>query len=618
MLVQTDLWGQDKPVDAEAISKFQLKKLATAADQDNFHLIASPDIQKLRELVSILEAEEIFWIDTETDGLNWWEHEICGVSITLIGNTDESFYIPVRHKSDKDKNFKPEYLFSLLKPVLEHSEIKKVFHNAKFDCHMFRNEGIRVENYDDTMILAHLVDENYPKKLNILAKRYLNTEKVELPENSDWSTIPVYLMKPYACKDTVITKNLWILLNDLFYKNYGESYEVHSLARQEIKILEVLQDAERHGIRIDVEYMKKIGDILGPRIEELEKQIAVIAPELNIRSSQQLVKFFIAAGIKLTEKTDKGAFKMGKAQLEKIDHPLSNSIIECATKSKLKSTFVDNISNLLDNKGRTHCNFLTTGTVMGRMSCNSPNLQNIPREDTAGDFSIRKGFITDPDYKIVAIDYNQMELRILAFYSEDPVLIESFKNGADIHMTTGSLIFEKEFNDVTGPERSIAKTINFGIIYGMGKNLLSFKIKVPVHKAGEFIQKFKAGYAKVRNLEENISISLGQRGYIFNQYKRRRRITNPGIFYVGLHSLISGCCADMIKEKMIVIHDIIKTDRLKSRMVLFVHDEIVFLMHRDEMDYIERFKSEMQKFPWCNVEMPADSSKKVDNWALAK
>lgn len=620
MLVQTDLWGDDVIVGApKSASKFQLKKLSAAnLVQDNFKVLTGDKITEFQELIDILREDPIFWIDTETNGLNWWQHKICGISITLYDPEHTSYYIPIRHSGAGSKNFDPEYVFEQLKPILEDTGTLKVFHNAKFDCHFFQNEGIEVKNFDDTMLLAHLIDENYSKKLDLLAKRYLGAQKIELPENSDYSTFPISLLGPYACKDTELTKKLWDFLNERFDKQYGADYREFPLAVQEREILRILMESERTGIRIDLPYMREVGTHLEKDIEKLQEKVESIAPGLNVRSPKQLVKYFLDAGVKLTDKTEKGAFQMGKKQLEKIDHPLSETIIELGKKSKLKSTFVDNMLNHLASGDRLHCNFLTTGTKIGRKSSSRPNLQNIPREDTAGEFSIRRGFITDPDFHLVAIDYSQMELRILAHYSEDPKLVRTFKENLDPHKITATLIFEKIEDDITGTERTIAKTINFGIIYGMGPKLLSVQIKIPYRDAMKFINKFRDGYAAVKDLEDSIKSVLYGRGYIFNQYKRRRHIDNPKIFYRGLHSLISGCCADMLKEKMILIDQYIKEHRLKSRMVLFVHDEIVFLMHRDELDHVEVFKSIMEPFDWCKIPMPVEASDPCENWAETK
>jgi DNA polymerase I len=608
---------------------------------------------KLSELVKLLEKltnieTPVAW-DTETTGLEPRDAELVGIGCCWGSNPDEVAYIPLNHKIGDNLN--QEIALEALRPILESADYPKALQNAKFDRLVLRCQGIKLAGVVfDSMLASYVLNPDGSHNLGDLSKKYLDlTAKsyVELvPKGKTIADIDISAVANYCGMDAYSTFGLVPKLRD----ELDKIPTLHKLLLEVEQPLEpVLAQMEYTGFRINTDYLKELSQQLEIDLAKLEQQAIEIAGEkFNLGSPKKLSQILfdkLGLSTKYSRKIQTG-YSTDAATLERLQEVdetgFVDAIMEYRTLSKLKSTYVDALPTLVrPDTRRVHTDFNQTVTSTGRLSSSNPNLQNIPIR-TAFSRQIRKAFVPQSGWLMVAADYSQIELRILAHLSQEPVLVEAYQNNQDIHTVTARLVFEKE--DITSDERRLAKTINFGVIYGMGYLRFSRSTGVDKTLANEFIQRFYSRYPKVFEYLESVkkqAISqnyvetiLGRRRYFdftsnsIRKYKNNKpedidlkKLNNLGAFDAGLlraaaNAPIQGSSADIIKIAMVKMHEILQS--YQSRLLLQVHDELVFEILPSEWEELEpQIKSAMEDAVLLSVPLIVDV-RAGENWMETK
>jgi DNA polymerase I len=558
--------------------------------------------EKRADLIQKLNAQKEFCFDTETTGLTVHINELVGMSFCF--KAFEAYYVPV--PADKDEAQK---IIDQFKPVFENENIVKIGQNLKFDIQVIKQYGVEVKGkLFDTMLAHYLVQPELRHNMNFLAELYLNYTPVSIEEligakgknQLSMRTVPVEVIKDYAAEDADVTFQLKQKLVEEVKK-----YELNQLAEEmEMPLIYVLADVEWAGIKINSDDLKEFGKILSTQIIELEKSIIELTggQPFNIASPKQLGEVLFDK-MKLVEKPKQTKASQqhstSEEALEKIKdkHPVIEKILEFRSLKKLLSGYVESLPELVNAKtGKIHTSFNQAVTSTGRLSSNNPNLQNIPIRDANGR-EIRKAFIAShSDNVLLSADYSQIELRIMAHMSGDAAMIEAFNHSADIHTATAAKIYNVAIADVTSDMRRKAKTANFGIIYGISVFGLAERLTIPRAEAKELIDGYFANYPGVKAYMTKCIHDAHHTGYVSTLFGRRRYLKDihsaNGIVRGfaernAINAPIQGTAADIIKIAMIKIHEQIKAKNLKSRMILQVHDELVFDVYKPELDEVK-------------------------------
>ncbi|MGB3640944.1 MAG: DNA polymerase I, partial [Rivularia sp. (in: cyanobacteria)] len=585
---------------------------------------------KLKQLIKILKkftsAETPVAWDTETTDLEPRDADLVGIGCCWGTEADEVAYIPVGHKNGNnlDKNVALE----ALRPILESADYPKAFQNTKFDRLVLRCQGINIAGVIfDSMLASYVLNPDSSHGLSELSQKYLKlTAKsyVELvPKGQTIADISISEVADYCGMDAYSTFGLVAKLREEL-NNFPRLSKL--LLEVEQPLEEVLAEMEYQGIRIDSAYLNELSQQLKTDLNKLEIQVHEIAGEnFNLGSPKQLSQIlFDKLGLnKKYSRKIKTGYSTDAATLEKLQEDdetgIIESIIEYRTLSKLKSTYVDALPALVrEDTKRVHTDFNQTATSTGRLSSSNPNLQNIPIR-TAFSRQIRKAFIPEEGWLIVAADYSQIELRILAHLSQEPVLVEAYNNNEDIHTVTARLVYEKD--DISSDERRVAKTINFGVIYGMGSLRFSRSTGIDKNLANEFIKRFYSRYPKVFEFLEGLKKQAISQGYVETILGRRRyvdftnqrlidkknknpeeidlsKLKNLGVYDAGLlrsaaNAPIQGSSADIIKIASIKIHELLQN--YQARLLLQVHDELIFEVPPEELEELQiQIKSVME------------------------
>lgn len=614
---------------------------------------------KLRELVSILKQctnpeNPVAW-DTETTDLDPRDADLVGIGCCWGIAENETAYIPVGHKIGN--NLKLDLVLSELRPILESADYPKSFQNAKFDRLIFKCQGVKLAGVVfDPMLASYLLNPDHTHNLSDLSLRYLGLQLTEYNDivpktgkkepQKNISDITINKVAYYCGTQVYATFQLVGKLRD-------ELARVPALNKLLVEVEQplevVLAEIEYTGVRINSEYLQELSQQLESELGKLEIQATEIAGEtFNLGSPKQLSYILfekLGLSTKYSRKIQTG-FSTDAATLEKLqevdDTGFVDLIIENRTLSKLKSTYVDALPELVHPKThRIHTNFNQTATATGRLSSSNPNLQNIPIR-TAFSRQIRKAFLPESGWLMVAADYSQIELRILAHLSQEPVLIQAYQNNEDIHTVTAKLVFEKE--EVTPEERRFAKTINFGVIYGMGSLKFARSTGVDKANANEFIKRFNQRYPLVFAYLEGVKKQAISQGYVETILGRRRyfdfttkslqelkgrsfeeidvsKLKNLGAIDAGLlrsaaNAPIQGSSADIIKIAMVQLHEVLKN--YQARLLLQVHDELVFEVPPQEWEELQpQIKSMMENALSLSVPLVVDV-RAGDNWMETK
>lgn len=573
-----------------------------------YHLIK--DETSAKKLAEMLSNSGLFVFDTETDGLNTFDINIAGVSFCI--KPGEAYFVAVNPYQENESLFEsklsdrlPINVFSrLFKKIFENNLIKKVCQNGKYDIAVMRSLGIEVRNfYFDTMLASYVIDPDQKHGMDDLSEKYLNYKPIPLSnligEKKDPTKIfdvDLNNLSNYSAEDADITYKLYEKLDNEM-KNLGVEKVAYDI---EFPLVPVLEMMEYEGVKIDIIALKNFSKDLQILIDNYSAQIyKVTGEEFNINSPKQLQEILFNKLNLSTGRKTKTGFSTDARALENLrgDHEIIDLILNYRQASKLKSTYSDALPNMINKKtGRIHTSFNQTVASTGRLSSIDPNLQNIPIRTEMGK-EIRKAFVPrDNNYVILSADYSQIELRIMASICGDEGLIKAFKNGEDIHRSTAALVFQVDPKDVTPDMRRKAKEVNFGILYGIGPFGLKTRLGITQAHAKEIIETYFRTFKRVKNFMDDSVKFAQEHGFAETLMKRRRylrninsnnRVVRQFEERVAINMPIQGTAADMIKLAMINVHNEFNKLKLKSKMILQVHDELVFDAHKKEVDKIK-------------------------------
>ena len=555
---------------------------------------------KRAELIKYLMVQDEFCFDTETTDLDAFDAELVGLSFAY--KAGEAFYVPTPPNKEETLKILEEF-----RPVFENEKVGKIAQNLKYDVSVLKNYGFEILGPQyDTMLAHYLIEPDQRHGMDYLASVYLNYEPVHIEEligkkgkkQGNMRDVAVDIVSQYAAEDADITLQLKHIL-DVQVKEREQS---DLLKNVEIPLVDVLADMEMEGIKLDVHSLYDLSEELGKDLLEAQKDIFELAGmEFNVGSPKQLGELlFDHLKIDLKpKKTPKGQYATGEEILTKYEHEhaIARRILDFRELSKLKSTYVDALPLLINKKtGRIHTSYNQAVAATGRLSSTNPNLQNIPIRTERGR-EIRKAFVPrDENFKILSADYSQIELRIMAALSEDESMVAAFNNDVDIHSTTASKVFHVALEDVTSDMRRKAKMVNFGIIYGISAFGLAQRLGISRTEAKEIIDNYFEQFPRVKEyMDECINKAreneyaetiMGRRRYLRDINSRNQ--TNRGFAERNaINAPIQGSAADMIKLAMINIHAWMKKEKLKSRMLLQVHDELIFDAHVSEIELLK-------------------------------
>lgn len=552
---------------------------------------------ELNKCLEEIENVKLLSFDFETTSEEPVQAEIIGFSLSW--KEKEAYYIPVKH--DVDTDFTEDYINDFLKKLFSNKEIKIIGQNIKYEYMILEKIGIDISNiHFDTMLGAYVLDPDYsPFNLDKLADRFLNYQTVKykdiVPKKSTLLDVDFDTVVNYACEDADIALRLYNVLKP----EIDESPVKNLFYDIEMPLIKVLGDIELAGVNIDITYFKNMSSKMEKELKALQQKIYDLndGEEFNINSPKQLQEIlFDKLGLKSTKKTGAGARSTDVTVLEALsdEHDIPKLILEYRTLAKLKNTYLDTLPEMIYEKtGRIHASFNQAITSTGRLSSSNPNMQNIPIKGELGR-SIRKGFIPfDKGHTILSADYSQIELRLLAHFSGEEKLIDAYNNNKDLHTQTASLLFDKPETEITSDERTKGKTINFSIIYGIGARKLAKDLGIKTKEASKLIETYFEKYPKVKEyiktqkegLKKDIRVfTLYNRVRYIKQFFSRRRVEKSHAERLAVNSPIQGTSADLIKIAMNNIYKEFHKEKLKTRMIIQVHDELVFDVVEEEFE----------------------------------
>ena len=538
-----------------------------------------------------LQAAELVALDTETSSLDAMRAEIVGISFSV--QPGEAAYVPLLHDGpDAPVQLPRDEVLARLKPWLEDPAAKKLGQHVKYDRHVFANHGIEVRGYaHDTMLQSYVLEVHKPHNLASLAERHLGRSGIHYEDlcgkgakQIPFAQVAVALAAEYSCEDSDMTlevhQALWPLIES--------DQKLSRIYQLEIATSEALFRVERNGVLIDAATLARQSHELGQRILQLEAEAYEIAGQpFNLASPKQLGEiFFDKLGLPVIKKTATGARSTDEEVLEKLaeDYPLPAKLLEHRSLSKLKGTYTDKLASLAHPRtGRVHTHYAQAVAVTGRLSSNEPNLQNIPIRTPEGR-RVREAFVAPPGRLIASADYSQIELRIMAHLSQDKGMLDAFANNEDIHRATAAEILGVERENVDNEQRRYAKVINFGLIYGMSAFGLAQNLNIERSAAQSYIERYFARYPGVREYMQNTREIAKQQGYVETYFGRRLwvpEINSPngmrraGAERAAINAPMQGTAADLIKLAMIAVDKWLKDEKLQSKLIMQVHDELV-------------------------------------------
>ena len=620
---QFSLFGGESNVIEESSGR---KTLATTS---HVYQSVAPGMAMDLFLKNLVKQKSVCF-DTETTSLNPLEAKLVGIAFSW--EAEKGFYLPFPEEDDKSQE-----IIEQLRAFFEAEEIEKIGQNLKYDIKVLAKYKIDLKGpMFDTMIAHYLINPDMRHNMDVLAETYLNYSPQSITEligkkgknQGSMRDVPLELITEYAVEDADIT----LQLKQHFEPELKQAKIEKLFQEIEIPLVQVLADMELEGINLDEEFLKSLSADLDRDIKGLEEKIYKEAGELfNIGSPKQLgiILFEKLALAKKPKKTKTGQYSTGEEVLSylALENEIVQNVLDYRGLVKLKNTYVEALPNQVEKTtGRVHTDYMQTVASTGRLSSNNPNLQNIPIKTERGR-EIRKAFIPrDENYLIVAADYSQIELRIIAALSQEENMIQAFKNGEDIHASTASKVFNVPLEEVSRAQRSNAKTVNFGIIYGVSAFGLSNQTGLSRSEAKELIDTYYAAYPKLKDyMQEQVNFAK-ENGYVQTVLGRRRYLKDinsqnamvrSGAERNAVNAPIQGSAADIIKLAMINIHKKLKEGNYKTKMLLQVHDELVFDAFKDEVEEVKK----MIKFEMENafmLDVPLDVEIGVgENWLEA-
>ena len=624
---QMDMFAEDLNSKEDEVEESGLKNLENTPHD---YVLCNSE-ETLLELINKLKSAQSFCFDTETTSLNVWEAELVGVAFST--ETSSGYYVPF--SSDFDQSVSVLHLF---KALLEDSTKEKIGHNLKYDINVLKKYGVYVSGpLFDTMV-AHYVlhpDENR-RNMDILAENELNYSPMSITEligkkgakQKSMREVDVKVACEYACEDTDIT----LQLKEKFEPLLKQGKEFDLFQNVEMPLITVLGEMEEEGVHLDSDMLHDYSEKLGTEITEIERKIYESAGKEFLISSPKQVGEVLFDHLKITDKAKKtktGQYATGEDVLQKLTskHPIVGLLLEYREVVKLKNTYVDPLPELVNTKTkRLHTSYNQVVAATGRLSSDKPNLQNIPIRTTRGK-EIRKAFVPrNENYTLIAADYSQIELRIIAALSGDENMLEAFNSGQDIHASTAAKVYGIALDEVTREQRSHAKMVNFGIIYGISAFGLSQRLNISRKEAKQIIDSYFEKFPGIKTFMDQCIADAREQGYVETILGRKRplRDINSANAVVrgfaernAINSPIQGSAADMIKLAMIKIQEYLKKEKKESKMILQVHDELIFDAPKSEAeDLMVKVKEIMSSAMEINVVMEVDANQ-GDNWLQA-
>ena len=575
-------------------------------------------IYNKKEIETILakaDDQGFFAVDTETNSLDSQKAELVGVSLAV--NENQAYYVPVGHKNKDDKEIKKqikiEDLIKILKPYLEDETIKKVGQNIKYDLKIFKKYGIHLKSFEDTMLLSYALDSGLNRhNLDILAKIHLDHENIKYKDVAGtgksevtFDQVKIIDSYRYACEDADVTLKLY----NIFKERLVKEKCFHVYENLEIPLVDVLARMECQGIKIDKKILSQLSETFAKNLKVLEKKIYKIAgEEFNIGSTKQLGDIlYEKLKISGTKKTKKGNFATNVNVLEDLagkGHEFPKLVLDWRQKSKLKNTYTDTLPEHIDPKTkRVHTSFLLAATTTGRLASSDPNLQNIPIKSKEGK-EIRSAFVAESGHSIISADYSQIEMRVLAHVGDVKELKKAFRNNEDIHSITASQIFDCDIKKINEDMRRKAKAINFGIIYGISSYGLAKQISVSNPEAEQFLFSYFKKFPEIKDYMQETLKFCRKHGYVKTMFERKCHFPNINDKNHTLKSFqeraainapIQGAAADIIRYAMINIDKKILEKKIKSKLLVQIHDELLFeSKDNDVKKEITLIKNEME------------------------
>lgn len=606
---------------ADAESQAQVAKSLQSTKIDNikdskshdkaWHTIL--DMPAFDSLVAQLEAAPHFVIDTETTSIYWRQAELVGLSFAVQAH--EAYYVPLTHSLEGDeltaKQLDRDTVLAKLKPILENPKVGKIGQHLKYDAHILSLYDIdlvgaiheRPNNWAmDTMLASYVINAAVTRhSMDELARYYLQTQTISFEDVAgkgakqvSFDKVAIDIASDYACEDADITYQLFDIFCDKLADDDTNFRLLHEL---EIPTAEILCQMEAHGILIKRSFLNELSKRFDEEIIALEKRAYEVAgEEFNLGSPKQLGEMlFEKLGVPGGKKTKSGQYSTGEAVLSKVDHPLVDITLEYRGLSKLKSTYTDALDNVADSEtDRVHTSYHQALTSTGRLSSTDPNLQNIPIRTATGRL-IRQAFIAPEGRVILAADYSQIELRLMAHFSGDKNLTRAFNDGLDIHAATAAEVLGKDVADVTPTERRNAKAINFGLLYGMSAFGLAKQLQMSRGEAQDYIDMYFDRYPGVKDYMINTRASAHEKGYVETILGRKlytpdishsNRMVQQGAERAAINAPLQGSAADLIKLAMIAVDKVLP--KADAKMLLQVHDELVFEVDTDKADDIAK------------------------------
>ena len=621
---QLDLFGTQSLVEVQqAQPTAGLKTIVT--EKPSYHLVTLPE--ERAALLAKLQQQSSVCFDTETTDINALHAELVGMSFSFEAR--EAYYVSVPRDRAAAQAIVDEF-----KPFFGNEQIEKIAHNMKYDMQVLTRYGVRLEGpLFDTMIAHYLIQPEAKQGMDFLAQYYLNYQPISIEtligkkgkNQGNMGDLPPEAISDYACEDADIT----FQLKQLFAPQIEKDHLKELFWNMEMPLVRVLAEMEMEGVAIDVPHLKAYSVQLENETKGLEASIKELAGmDFNVDSPKQLgdVLFEHLKISSKAKKTKTGQYATSEdiLQQHKNDHPIIEQILDYRQMKKLKSTYVDPLPTLLDPvDGRVHTSFMQTVTATGRLSSNNPNLQNIPIRSERGK-EIRKAFISrNKDHQLMAADYSQIELRIIAALANDENMIRAFREKVDIHKATAAKVFHVDLEEVTKDQRSAAKAVNFGIIYGQSAFGLSQNLGISRTEAKQIIDAYFAQYGTIKSYMDQAVQKAREEGFVETIMKRRRYlpdINSANAVVRGfaernaINAPIQGSAADIVKLAMVAVHKAMMAAQVKSKMILQVHDELVFDVHKDEIELMQNLvKESMEKAVDLIVPMEVEIQV-ADNW----
>ncbi|MFM2345896.1 MAG: hypothetical protein RL654_649, partial [Pseudomonadota bacterium] len=552
-----------------------------------------------------VRAAELVALDTETDSLDPMRARVVGISLSV--RPREAAYIPLAHDGpDAPAQLPLDEVLALLRPWLEDAGAAKVGQNVKYDTHVFANHGIAVRGWQhDTLLQSYVLEAHRPHSLESLAQRHLGRSGLSYEDlcgkgvkQIPFSQVAVDRATRYSGEDSEMTlevhRTLWPQLVEPGAEGLRAIYET-----LEMPVSALLVRIERHGVCIDTAALQAQSGELAARLVALEAKAHEIAGQpFNLGSPKQLGEIlFGKLGLPVKKKTASGAPSTDEEVLQELaaDYPLPAVLLEHRSLAKLRSTYTDKLPQMVNPAtGRVHTNYAQAVAVTGRLASSEPNLQNIPVRTPEGR-RVREAFVAPPGHVLVSADYSQIELRIMAHLSDDPALLQAFAEGLDVHRATAAEVFGVPLAEVTSEQRRYAKTINFGLIYGMGAFGLAQSLGIEPKAARDYIERYFARYPGVRRFMDETRAQAAERGYVETLFGRRIHLVDirggsgprrAAAERQAINAPMQGTASDLIKRAMLAVQDAIDTQGRATRIVMQVHDELVLEVPEAELDWV--------------------------------